>query len=399
MKLGKETLDYFERQRKQYDGPVCIVYIDAHGIETMEESCVKDATVFSFAGISGALSFLKKDKNPTSVNYRDMIKHIRPSDTRKVKKATEEMVRIIKPHLSTHFDGLPSSRLVNWAKDNFDEYALTPMKQLKHKKFEFFDPAKKEFFDFGIFILDVIYPPGHPPDERMNLKGQNIISRYFKEFPSASEYVEKLSRNPSNTKYIAKYPLDPNILRIMTFKEIVHLLSLFGFEYSYIFDDSCRENAVRDEKELKRLAKRERIVSLEKLPFKMNSADKSKTRKRILSDKINRSISIPRAKVKADFHEKIEGYLSDKLDEIKEEIDNDEIYTRDIFLTNSKDTQTEMSFELSVMGEDVLYINIFIDFLKVKSIGVKKNKMTPLINKLIVVPFIKALRDLKSFLF
>ena len=108
MKLGKETLEYFERERRQYDGPVCIVYIDAHGSETMEESCIKNATVFSFAGISGALVFLKKGEEPTSVRYRDIIKHIRPSDTRKVKKATEEMARLIKPHLSTHFESLPS---------------------------------------------------------------------------------------------------------------------------------------------------------------------------------------------------------------------------------------------------------------------------------------------------
>jgi len=232
------------------------------------------------------------------------------------------------------------------------------------------------------------------------LKGQNIISRFFEEFPDASEYIEKLSKNASNIKYIAKYPDEPNILRIMTFKEIIHLLKLFGFEYSYIFDDSCRENEIikrPDEeamKALEKLTRKERIVSLEKLPFKMLSADRVKTRKRILSDKLYKSISIPRARVKTEFHEKIESYLTDKLDDIKENLmDHEEFDYRDIFLRLTKDTYTEMSFDLSVMGVDVLYIDISIDFLKVKSINVRKNKTTSLINKLIVAPFIKELQN------
>ena len=409
MKLGKKTLEYFDIQRKQYNGPVCIVYIDAHGLETMEESCIKDATIFSFAGISGALTFLKKqvrdgEEVPSSVYYRDIIKNIKPTDTRQIKEATKEMAHLIKPQLSRHFDSLPSIPIVNWSRDNFEEYALTPMKQLKHKKYEFFDPSKKDFFDFGIFILDVIYPPGHPPDEQLeNLKGQNIISRYFEEFPAASEYLEKLSKNSSNTKYIAKYP-EPNILRIITFKEIIHLLSLFGFEYSYIFDDSCRENDLakrpteENMKELKKLAKRERNVSLKKLSFKMLTADKPKTRRRLLSELSGKiKSSLPRARVKDLFHEKIETYLSDKLDEIKDDLmDNEEIYAGDIFLTISKDTHTELNFVLSVMGEDVLYINILIDFLKIDSIHVRKSKTTSLINNLVVKPFIKELKNLKK---
>ena len=97
------------------------------------------------------------------------------------------------------------------------------------------------------------------------------------------------------------------------------------------------------------------------------------------------------------FHEKIETYLSDKLDEIKDELmDNEEIYAGDIFLTISKDTHTELNFVLSVMGEDVLYINILIDFLKIDSIHVKKSKTTLLINNLVVKPFIKELKNLKK---
>jgi len=401
MNLEPHTIKYFERQRKKYDQPVCIIYIDAHGGETMEENCSKDsATVFSFAGVSGAVSYAVKYKDnegsvASSLFFRELISKINTTPTTKsLKPKLEEISDLIKPRLKRHSKKAKPDRVKKWSVNHFDNYALTPMKQINQKRYSFFetDISFATHFDFGIHVIDIVYPPNHPPDQRLEtLRGQNLVTQYFDEeemlFPEAREYLTELSENAENKKAF-EYPVrgiagDEDILvRVITFDQLIHLLKLLGFEYSYIFDDSCRSNKLmpkkeiaflKDIKKLKTLAEKERKVSLEKLPFKMKSTSMPKTRKRILSD-LKKSDPFVKD-VRKGFHKKIEDYLDSELDKVKDfliESDNEDIDPKDIWLELVEDTNKKMSFILHIDPQDIL-IDVFIDFLKVKEIVVEGN--------------------------
>ena len=417
MNLEPHTIKYFERQRKKYDQPVCIIYIDAHGGETMEENCSKDsATVFSFAGVSGAVSYAinrKVDETPipSGLHYRKIISGLTsPKNTKTVKKKIGQIIDVIKPQLKEHSRNAKPSRVKKWGQTHFDNHALVPIKQINHKRFLFYETNVKlmKYFDFGIHVLDIIYPPNHPPDRRLEtLRGQNLITQYFDEeemlFPEAREYLTELSENAENKKAF-EYPVhgiagDEDILvREMTFDQIIHLLKLLGFEYSYIFDDSCRSNKLftkkeipflKDIKKLKSLAEKERKVSLEKLPFKMKSTSMPKTRKRILSDSKKGDSFVK--DIRKEFHTKIEDYLDSELEKIKDfliESDNEDIDPKDIWLELIEDTNKKMSFILHVPNDIV--IDIFIDFLKVKKINVEG---TPIH---FIRPFLQNIKGLKQ---
>jgi hypothetical protein len=217
MKLDKKTLAYFEKQHKKYDRPVCVIYIDAHGGETMEDNCSKDsATVFSFAGVSGsvayAVDFEKNGKRiPGSLHYRDIISEIlspksssrssprsstrsSPRNTKTIKKKISEITDVIRPQVKEHSKNAKPSHVQKWSKSHFDKHSLVPMKQMNQKRFLFYESDLKIInrFDFGIHVIDIVYPPDYPPDERLeSLRGQNLITRQFDEemFPEARDYL------------------------------------------------------------------------------------------------------------------------------------------------------------------------------------------------------------------
>lgn len=391
MKLDKKTLDYFERQRKKNSGPIVVLYIDAHGGETMDKSCSKDsATIFSFAGISGASAYSVKYNEDTrsSIYFREIIAEMNADKptTKTLKKRAKEISDVIKPQLKTHSNNAKPSHVKDWSRKHFDKYALTPMKQINHKKFFFYEKelSLMHYFDFGIHITDIVYPSGHPPDEVLeSLKGQNLISESFDEeglFPEAQEFLSKISENTENTKAF-EHPVydrfgDADILvRVMTFDEIIHLLKLLGFEYSYIFDDSCRSHELVSKKntpkeedlaELEKMAKKERKVSLEKLPFKMLSTDMPKTRKRILSNK--REVKVTFMKELSDkFHAKILDYLEDEVTKMKDNLNEKqemEVDTSEFWIDLVKDTDKKMSFNLKYGSQKILTININTTFQK-----------------------------------
>jgi hypothetical protein len=399
MKLDKKVLEYFEKQHKQNEGPVCVIYIDAHGNEdlTYENDCVKDdATIFSFAGIAGAVNYVKLQEKdgkmiPSSQYFRDMME-IHNTSPRNIKAQVEETALFLKPKLKEHHEELISSRAsqnsAKWTKKHLDK-ALTPMKQIVSKRYTFFesDESKRVFFDFGVYIMNVSSP------DMEGLVGENIISCEFAEKnPEVGKYLKKISENKWNEVLFEKFPkeLSGNCVRTLTFKELIHILKMIGFKYSYIFDGSCRTNVAsnlvleKDEEVYEKLATKERNVSLKKMPFKMKSADKIKTRRRVLSDKVTmKSNDIPRAKIKNDFHNKIEYDIVTLVDDIKDIIADDEniqeLQHDEIYVT-MEETEKLMTFSLYANSIRILTCKISIHFLKVTNIKISLENINHLKN-------------------
>jgi len=364
MRLDKKTLAYFDRKHKE-KGNTCIIYIDAHGEETA--SCTEDsssATVFSFAGVSGAVSYAtqydKPHKIPSSLHYRDIISKVAPQE---VKQRAIDMSRELKPHLKKIVDLQENTPVKRWTRKHFDKYAMVPMKQLIKKEYTFLDDSdERHNYDFGIYMMETSSP------ETKVLVGKNIISEDFllefqEEFPEAVTYLIELSSNDENEELMDAYESSgPNCIAKITFKQLIHLLKLLGFDYTYIFDDSCRSRDSIDN-ELLKLAEKERKVSLEKLPFKMKSTSMPKTRKRILSD-LKKSDSFVK-EIRKDFHTKIKNTMYDIFDEFDDELQME--------LHPMEDTDKKMVFHLFIKDEKVLIIEILFNFLKVH-IDVKQIK-------------------------
>jgi hypothetical protein len=131
------------------------------------------------------------------------------------------------------------------------------------------------------------------------------------------------------------------------------------------------------------LAKKERNISLKKLPFKMKSADKIRSKKRILSDKIDsmNSIVIPRAKVKKNFHDKLEYDILSLADDIKDIISEDEniqeLYSDEIKV-DVDDSEKMMTFTLFANQYKILTCKISIHFLKITNIKISLENLVPL---------------------
>ena len=386
MKLNKKTLAYFDRKRKE-KGNTCIIYIDAHGGETMEDNCSKDsATVFSFAGVSGAVAYAvqyEKDgkKMPSSLYYRDIISQVKPQE---LKQRALEMTKELKPHLKRIVDPLGDTPVRRWTRKHFDKYGMVSMKQLKRKEYEFLDTSDDNHkYDFGIYVLDA------SSLETKKLIGKNIISEdflieFFEDFPEAIQYLTELASSKENERLMDEYEKDtsdvsPNCIGKITFEELIHLLSLFGFDYSYIFDDSCRSMETIDENKILKLAEKERKVSLEKLPFKMKSTSMPKTRKRVLSD-LKRGNSFVKD-IRKQFHEKIKKSVYDIFDKFVED---------DIELEPMEDTDEKMVFHLFIRDEKTLVIEILFDFLKVSGVDIKRIKRT---RDTFIEPFINRLKQ------
>jgi len=400
MKLDKKVLDYFEKQHKQNEGPVCVLYIDAHGSEetTYMNECADDATIFSFAGIAGAVNYVKlHEKNgkmiPTSQYFRDIVKQIPNASPRALKAHVDETADVLKPLLREHheesFLAHNNKSSAKWTRRHLDKI-LTPMKQLTAKRYTFFEPneSERERFDFGVYIMNVSLP------DMEYLVGENLISCEFSEKnPEVGEYLKKISENRWNKVWYEKFPmgLSDNCVRTLTFKEIIHILKMLGFKYSYIFDGSCRSTQAANDSVLlksdaelyEKLAKKERNISLKKLPFKMKSADKIRSKKRILSDKIDsmNSIDIPRAKVKKNFHDKLEYDILSLADDIKDIISEDEniqeLYSDEIKV-DVDDSEKMMTFTLFANQYKILTCKISIHFLKITNIKISLENLVPL---------------------
>jgi hypothetical protein len=138
-----------------------------------------------------------------------------------------------------------------------------------------------------------------------------------------------------------------------------------GFEYSYIFDDSCRTGDMTE-----KMAMKERKVSLEKLPFKMKSADKVKTRKRVMSNEPKEDVFVN--DIRNQFHRKIKDILFDISASFE-----------DTVIEPMEETNKKMVFHLFIEDEKVLIIELFFDFLKIIKIVIKHVKDTQITQRFI----------------
>jgi len=386
-KLDRKTISYLERNplNTKKEEASCIIYIDAHGSETNEENELKDsATVFSFAGISGALSYClqyKKDgvNIQSSSYYRDLISKVEPNPIRLEERAVE-MSRLLKPILKQIVDTKTEGRDQIWTRRNFDKRGLIPIKQLKKKEYVFLEYSAQDRanFNFGVYILDT-------SPNTQNLIGQNIISHDFliqfqDEYPEAVCYLIELSENSENEKREEEYneatsENPPNAICVLKFDQLIHLLSLLGFKYTYILDDSCRTRNSFNEYEMLDLAEKERMDVLKKLSVKMKSAEPIKTRKRVLSSNgksLHGSFSQEMESRRKRFHKEIE----DRVYSIFDKYERD-----DVELHPMEDSNKKMVYHLFVDDEKVAVIEIILDHLKIVKIKTKQEPSEPFVER------------------
>uniref|UniRef100_A0A6C0HS51 Uncharacterized protein n=1 Tax=viral metagenome TaxID=1070528 RepID=A0A6C0HS51_9ZZZZ len=385
LKLGKNVLSYFEKKRNE-EGKTCILYIDGHGSESGEEKCSNSSTIFSFAGVSGALSYAhtrfdnRMNVVPGSSYYRTVISDVKSTN---LKQRAFEMARVLKPRVKELVDFRNTTPHEKLTRKYFDKYGMVPMKQLKRKEYTFIDSPKNiPSFDFGVFVLDTSSP------DTESLIGHNIISddfliEFYDTFPDAVQYLTDLSTSDENEELLEKYSEltstnSPNCVIKISFEQIIHLLSLLGFEYTYIFDDSCRFTSEIDEEEIVKMAEKERKLSLNKLSVKMKSTDMPKTRKKVLSANLSKTLrgsflqDIENTRTR--FHKKIENKVYEIYDSFNFSNTELEPMGRD----NKK-----ISFYLFVNNEKVAVIEILFDFLKVSNIVIDQVKESPYVEEFI----------------
>ena len=314
--------------------PTCTVYISAHGGEEMNRNDMCDsATVYSFAGILGAPSFGLYDedtKSNISRTYLDMMQQYPPATTETIKEKTSmmasEMKDVIKKKIIPF---VPQDR--KWVLKN-KMHILKPIKQITRKRFSFFlsDVEDPRSFHFGIYITDISYPPNTPPDKKLEqLRGVNILSSSFlnSNYSNAVEYLQELIHTEPNRSLLEEKYVHGTSLATITFEEIIILLKKLGFEYSYIFDNSCRghtslykrnQPSPETQKAIHDWTTRERKISLKHYKQKMKSADTQKKR-RIKSRTIKSLKSIKSLKrketqeKKKEFYDNISDFISNTL--------------------------------------------------------------------------------------
>jgi len=330
--LNENVLRYFKQQEKK-NMPTCTVYISAHGNEQMKKNddyICDSATVYSFASVIGTPSFAFHDEDTnwnSSLKYIDMMKQYPPANTETIKEKTSLMASEMKDVIKKKLPLVPQHR--KWVLNN-KMHILTPHKQLTKKRFSFFlsDDEDPEIFHFGIYITDISYPPNVPPDKLEQLRGLNILSPSFlnSNFSNAVEYLQELIHTEPNRTLLEEKYVHGTSLATITFEEIIILLKKLGFEYSYIFDNSCRghtslykrnQPSPETRKAIRDWTIREKNISLKQYKQKMKSADTKKNRIKSRSIKSLKSDrSFKRMEVlekKKEFYSNISEFISNTL--------------------------------------------------------------------------------------
>jgi hypothetical protein len=386
--LSKKALRYFDVQRKKKSA-TCTVLIDAHGSEELEMNCNYDnAIVYSLsAGILGSAAYANKiegTEDSDTLQHLEIMKQYPLATTETIHQKASEIASAFKPIHAKKFKEKETDDFMDkWGKKHYEKYGLTKMRQMLKKKYHFYhngEAAKmRGNFKFGVYITDISYPPDQAPSKKLeDLRGRNIISCDFMnetEYPLATQYLHELSQNRENVQKMEKpHLMDNTCLAVLSFDELIQLLYKLGFEYSYIFDYSCRSHPfvkkevspTTETKELfEKWAIRERRPSLVKHSGKMKSAETLKRRK-ISTSRTFKSKNDKRVKsVKKLFYSKIIKVVEDIIYDID--------FDYSLNLIEEPREENKIILKVNVYDLDLFRIEFFLDFLKIKDVVISKD--------------------------
>ena len=383
--LNETVLRYFKQEERK-KMPVCTVYISGHGSEIMNEhnsDICDSATVYSFAGVLGVPSFAFYDEDTESNisdTYLDMMKQHPPATTETIKEKTSMMASAMKDVINKKIIPLvPKHR--KWVLKN-KMHILRPIKQLTKKEFSFFlsDTEDPRMFHFGIYITDISYPPNVPPDKKLEqLRGVNIISPSFlsSNFLNAVEYLQELIHTEPNRTLLKEHHVHGTSLASITFEELIILLKKLGFEYSYIFDDSCRghtsvykrkQPSPETRKAIHDWTIREKNISLKHYKQKMKSADTQKNR---IKSRSIKSLKSDKSFKRMEMFKKKEEFYNNILENISETL----LILFDAVITMNdviKEDNIIISIGYYEGGEETNWFDIHVKtkFLKIVSVNI-----------------------------
>ena len=269
--LNSITNTFLDKIKTKYDWPVMVLYIDSHGLDTDEKICsLNSSKVISISGVFGAVTYAHFDENAQlgTVRDRNLIKQIISPE---INTSTVETVfeTIGKELKRENIKSIKNIEAINASRNEIDKSIRTSLTlksideelvgdivyQMHDKSYVFM--GDRQLFDFGIHVVDVIFPESWKhsnlpfiKDKIATLKsliGMNLISEDFTEngsilhktlFNAPIRYLHTLHETAIEDGYPE---VEPGLaIREITYLELVEFIELFGINYMYLIDSSCR---------------------------------------------------------------------------------------------------------------------------------------------------------------